>query len=656
MKSQVRFCGCSCAALLSDALVISGGSPLSGSVSAHRQTRGHSRLFALAMALPALILAPFTAKQAWPQQGAYGAPYTNPYAGQYGGGQPNGYGQPQYSPPQYPPQSQYPPQYQQPQYASPEGYPQQDYTGADQQYPQQDYAEPQTGAEPNQALDASQLEQLLAPIALYPDALLAQVLTAATYPAQVAAADAWLNNLQAQGASSQDQIVAGADAHTEWDPSVKSMTAFPQVLDMMARNLEWTTNLGNAYYNQPDDVMQTAQVLRQRAEDAGNLQSTPQEPLTYDQGYIQLAPPNQQTVYVPSYDPWSVYGQQISPYPGFSLADAVGSFFGSDFGQGAINYGLGIALSAFGRAPWGFLGWGLNWLANAVLFNQSDYFTNSSSVADWGLPYGGPRAYHGRWDRTGLSGGYYRGGDRQWAGNSYGREDRRGYERSYGYNRGQSFAGRGREFYGHRGDEHFNPVYGGQRNPFGRSGLTGREAYSRGEPGFGRTQRYSGAPQLYRNQFGENQRTEYGYGFGNRPSRGISARPGIAYTNPREGFRAPQSSFGHGNGFLGRENRNNSGWQTQPKRSGGFHLFGFGHSHDSGGFNSGRASRNYFGGGRSSRSFGREKPPKMPKMQMPKQRSSWGGHSGGSHFSSHSSGGHSSHFSGGGHRSSGHHR
>src|SRR6202044_3921800 len=124
----------------------------------------------------------------------------------------------------------------------------------------------------------------------------AQILAASTYPAQVIAADNWLH---AQGYASPDQIAYGADAQANWDPSVKALTAFPQVLDMMNHDLRWTTDLGNAYYNQPQDVLQTIQVMRQRAQSAGTLQSTPQEAVSYNQGYIQLAPTNPQVVYVP---------------------------------------------------------------------------------------------------------------------------------------------------------------------------------------------------------------------------------------------------------------------------------------------------------------------------------------------------------------------
>src|ERR1035438_9117967 len=119
--------------------------------------------------------------------------------------------------------------------------------------PQQNYGQPQP-------LNTQDLEQLVAPIALYPDTLVAQVLTASTYPQQVADADRWR---RAQGYASSEQIAAGANAQP-WDPSVKALTAFPQVLAQMNYNLQWTTELGNAYYNQPQDVLDAVQVMRQR--------------------------------------------------------------------------------------------------------------------------------------------------------------------------------------------------------------------------------------------------------------------------------------------------------------------------------------------------------------------------------------------------------
>jgi hypothetical protein len=251
------------------------------------------------------------------------------------------------------------------------------------------------------------LEQLAAPIALYPDTLVAQVLAAATYPGQVVEADRWR---RAQGNAGSDQIAVGADMQS-WDPSVKGLTAFPQVLAEMDQNLGWTTALGTTYYNQPQDLLEAVQVLRQRAEAAGSLQSTPQQSVSYNQGNVVVQPADPQMVYVPSYDPWNVYGQPVTPYPGFSLLGALGSFFGSDVGSSAVRFGLGIAMTAFSHMSWGWLGWGLNWLVQAISFHQSNYFSQSTTVADWGLPHGGPRAYSG----GAAANGFYR------SSNAYGR-------------------------------------------------------------------------------------------------------------------------------------------------------------------------------------------------------------------------------------------
>ena len=96
---------------------------------------------------------------------------------------------------------------------------------------------------------------------------------------------------------------------------MKALTAFPQVLDTLAGSLRWTTALGNAYYNQPQDVLQTVQVMRQRAEQAGNLESTPEEQVTQEPGYVEVRPTDPEQVYVPTYDPWAAYGTPIAPFP-----------------------------------------------------------------------------------------------------------------------------------------------------------------------------------------------------------------------------------------------------------------------------------------------------------------------------------------------------
>jgi hypothetical protein len=321
-------------------------------------------------------------------QGTYGGQYTQPYPPvgpqayaepQYGA-QPSygqSYGQPQ-------PYSQPAPQ---PGYAVEQPYGQPAYP-QQQAYGQQGYAQPG----PGQALNADQLEQLVAPIALYPDTLVAQVLAASTYPGQVVDADRWLRG---QRNASPYQIAGGADVQN-WDPSVKGLTAFPQVLEDMVANQRWMTDLGDAYYNQPQDVLEAIQVMRQRAQAAGTLQSTPQEQVSYDQGAIELSPVNPEYVYVPAYNPWTVYGDPVTPYPGFSLLGAIGSFFEATVGPGLLHFGSAIAVAAFDHTPFGWLSWAVSWLGHAIFFHHSDYYTHSTTVADWGIRGGGLHAFAGR--------------------------------------------------------------------------------------------------------------------------------------------------------------------------------------------------------------------------------------------------------------------
>ena len=360
--------------------------------------------------------------------------------------------------------------YSQPQYGQQTGYPQ-------ETYPQQGYG-PQA-----QPLNAEELEQLVAPIALYPDAVLAQILAASTYPAQVASADQWLSSM---GNASPEMVAAGASAQTAWDPSVKALTAFPQVLEMLDRNLQWTTNLGNAYYNQPQDVLQTVQVMRGRAEQAGNLQSTPQEQVSYNQGNIELAPTNSQVVYVPNYNPWEAYGQPVSPYPDFSPVDSIGAVVG-----GALQYGAGIAMSAFLGSPFGLLNWGLDWLANAVLFDHSAYSSHSFEVADWGFPHGGPRAYGGWGDRGGRGGergfgrgdmGYNRGSNYPYArpGRAFGNGMQGGYNRGSGFPPARAERSIGSQQQGFNRGSQF-PAARAERS-IGNQGQTG---FNRGGQGYG---------------------------------------------------------------------------------------------------------------------------------------------------------------------------
>ncbi len=255
-----------------------------------------------------------------------------------------------------------------------------------------------------QPLSAEQLDQLVAPIALYPDPLVAQILAAATYPTQVVEADRWI---QAQGNAPAEQIAAGAEKHN-WDPSVKALTAFPTVLAQMDKNLQWTTDLGNAYYNQPQDVMDSVQAMRQKAQVAGQLRSTPQQVVTNEGGAIAIAPASPTVVYVPVYNPWVVYGTPFPPYPGFYYSPPPGIFWGGL----AIGFGLGIGIGIFAHWGWGWGHWGMGWGSHAVFFNHGAYITRSTTVINRGFnrPGGPGRNFGARGAYARPAGGFNRAG------------------------------------------------------------------------------------------------------------------------------------------------------------------------------------------------------------------------------------------------------
>jgi len=259
--------------------------------------------------------------------------------------------------------------------------------GEEASYPQPPADEGQQAPQ-GQPLAAPQLDQLVAPIALYPDALVAQILAAATYPTQVVEADRWR---QAQGNASPEQIAAGAEEQN-WDPSVKALTAFPAVLAQMDQNIQWTTDLGNAYYNQPQDVMDAVQAMRQKAQAAGQLRSTPQQVVTDSGGAIDIAPANPAVVYVPVYNPWAVYGAPIAVYPGYYYAPPPGVFWGGL----AIGFGIGIGVAFLTHWAWGWPHWGVGWGNHVVVFNHTTFFTHSTTVINRGFNRpGGPPRYYG---------------------------------------------------------------------------------------------------------------------------------------------------------------------------------------------------------------------------------------------------------------------
>jgi uncharacterized membrane protein YgcG len=272
-------------------------------------------------------------------------------------------------------------------------------------------------------MTAEELQSLVAPIALYPDSLVAQILNAATFPDQIAVANYWLEQNKSLTGSALMKAVDGQS----WDPSVKALTQFPAVLNNMAQNLTWTSQLGEAYHNQQADVMTAIQTLRAQAKAAGNLKSTPQMTVVQQSPQvIVIQPANPQVVYVPTYNPTVVYG---TPYvvPGYSTGDLVATEL--------LSFGAGIAVGAMmsgGCCGWGWSSWNCNWYHGGAYYH--------------GYPYYGNNAWHG-----GYYGGY----------NDYGNHPYNGYNNynhSYngGYNSNGYHANNYNSGYNHTGDTSYN--------------------------------------------------------------------------------------------------------------------------------------------------------------------------------------------------------
>ena len=194
---------------------------------------------------------------------------------------------------------------------------------------------------PQYKFSEEELDQMLAPIALYPDSLLAQMLMAATYPLEMVEASRWIG----QHPNLKDELLDEALLEKDWDVSVKSVAHFPQVLAMMDENIEWTTRLGDAFLVQKDEVMDTIQELRVKAEAAGNLRSTEEQRVVAEPGVITIAPAYPGVIYVPVYDPFWVYGPWwYTAYPPFAFyypgVAITSGFFGFAFGF-ATGFGFG---------------------------------------------------------------------------------------------------------------------------------------------------------------------------------------------------------------------------------------------------------------------------------------------------------------------------
>jgi len=249
-------------------------------------------------------------------------------------------------------------------------------------------ADAKTTAAPAEAaakLPPEQLDSLVAPIALYPDPLLAQTLAASTYPLEIVQLQQWL----AKNKNLKDKALADAVAKQPWDPSVQSMAAFPDAVKRLAEDIQWTTDLGNAFLVQQSDVMDAVQRMRKKAKDNNALASSEQQKVETKvietKEVIVIEPASPQVIYVPSYSPTYVYGPPVYPYP---------PIYYPPYTPGAafVGFSMGIMIGAAWGGAWGHCGWGHNdinvnvnnnYNRNANINRNTNVSGNRGSGSSW---------------------------------------------------------------------------------------------------------------------------------------------------------------------------------------------------------------------------------------------------------------------------------
>ena len=303
-------------------------------------------------------------------------------------------------------------------------------------------------------LPTEQLHKLVAPIALYPDSLVAQILAASEYPTQIVMA----NRVVRANPDLKGRALGEEADRQDWDPSVKALVEFPTVLANLDRDLSWTSELGEAYQNQPNDVMQAIQDMRHKAYDAGNLRSTPQERV-YEQGSnVDIQPADPNVVYVPAYNPASVYGYPVGLWPGFY------PWWG--FGGPYVSFGVGFPISPFFGFGWGWHGWGIGWGFHGGVFfgghpwayRTGGFYNHAAFVHGNYRGFSSAHGAFGAHPYAGASRGYT-GASHGFTGTNRGAAVNRsaGGNRAYAGNRGYSASGHA------TGGSHSSGGHGGKR-------------------------------------------------------------------------------------------------------------------------------------------------------------------------------------------------
>jgi hypothetical protein len=255
----------------------------------------------------------------------------------------------------------------------------------------------QQPAQQNVKIPPEQLDSLVAPIALYPDPLLSQTLVASTYPLEIMQLQQWLG----RNSNLKDKALADAVSKQPWDPSIQAMAGLPDVVKFLADDIQWTTDLGNAFLAQQGDVMDAVQRMRKKAESKGALQSNDKIKVENEtvggKSVVVIEQAQPEVVYVPSYNPTAVYGAPAYyPYPSIAYP---AYYPGSYLAASAISFGAGVAMGAFWSGGWG---WGAGWGGNDIDMNFNNSFNRNASANRNVNRTGGNRWQHNPQHRGGA--------------------------------------------------------------------------------------------------------------------------------------------------------------------------------------------------------------------------------------------------------------
>jgi len=372
------------------------------------------------------------------------------------------------------------------------------------------------GTEETKTFKQEELDQMLAPIALYPDDLLTQLLMASTYPLEIVQAARWAK----QNKNLKGDALTEALEKQDWDPSVKSLVAFPEVLERMNENLQWTQKLGDAFLAQEKQVMDTIQMLRKKAQGAGNLKDNPQQKVVVEQETIVIQSTQPETIYVPSYNPAVVYGAWW--WPAFPPPPPFFPFFpyATPYAYGAMAFGAGIAMGAAWGYAWGHANWGggdvnINANRNTNINNNINRDKYKNDMKNKGLGEGG----QGKWqhDSSHRKGVSYRD---QGTAQKFNKASTREATQARDSFRGRSDQGRQDSSRG--GGDRGSFDRGGDRGSSDRGGRGGESASQRGgrDSAFGGSGSQRGSEARQQSSRGSSSRASSGGGGGGGGSRG----------------------------------------------------------------------------------------------------------------------------------------